>query len=78
VSESTIPDTGTTGRHSWNHRDKHNKTCTRCGTWAQKRPSPHGRRWFTEWRLPDGTYVNNYAGGKTPPCIPAPATTGED
>jgi len=57
-------------RHKWHHRDEHNKTCARCGTQAQQRPDPHSRRWFTEWRLPDGSYVNNYAGGKTPPCEP--------
>ncbi|GII01742.1 hypothetical protein [Planobispora takensis] len=56
-------------RHRWTRRDAYNATCTECGTHAQKRPSPYGRRWFTEWRLPDGTYTDNYDGGKTPPCI---------
>ena len=66
-------------RHRWNRKDAHNATCERCGTHAQKRPSPYGRRWWTEWRLPDGSYVDNYSGGGTPPCPPAsaaePATT---
>lgn len=44
-------------RHRWNRKDDHNATCERCGTHAQKRPSPYGRRWWTEWRLPDGSYV---------------------
>ena len=60
-------------RHRWNHKDAHNATCEHCGTHAQKRPSPYGRRWWTEWRLPDGTYVNNYNGERTPPCPPASA-----
>ncbi|MBA9003469.1 hypothetical protein HNR21_002351 [Actinomadura cellulosilytica] len=58
-------------RHKWQRRDAYNATCERCGTHAQKRPSPYGRRWFTEWRLPDGTYVNNYDGRPAPPCQPA-------
>ena len=57
-------------RHSWERRDAHNARCRRCGTFAQKRPHPHARRWFTEWHLPDGTYTNNYDGGPTPPCTP--------
>lgn len=57
-----------TPRHKWHRHDAYNATCERCGTHAQKRPSPYGRRWFTEWRLPDGTYVNNYDGRRTPPC----------
>lgn len=60
-------------RHRWNRKDDHNATCERCGTHAQKRPSPYGRRWWTEWRLPDGSYVNNYNGEPTPPCTPVSA-----
>jgi hypothetical protein len=60
-------------RHKWDHRDKHNASCLRCGTTAQKRPDPHGQHWFTEWHLPDGSYVNSYGGGKTPPCEPVMA-----
>jgi hypothetical protein len=58
-------------RHHWEHRDRHNARCTKCGTTAQKRPHPYERHWFTEWHLPDGTYTNNYEGGPTPPCEPA-------
>ncbi|ROP31443.1 hypothetical protein [Couchioplanes caeruleus] len=63
-----------TGRHRWEHRDAYNAHCVHCGTWAQKRPSPYGRHWFTEWRLPDGSYCDNYHGERTPPCEP---TIGE-
>jgi len=70
--------TAPAARHQWDHRDKYNAVCLNCGTWAQKRPHPHGRRWFTEWRLPDGTYVGDYNDGKTPPCQPAPVPEGAD
>lgn len=43
---------------------------------ALKRPHPYERRWFTEWRLPDGSYVNSYDGGRTPPCEPGEAGLG--
>ena len=65
------PDVIRPTRHKWDRRDKHNKVCTVCGTWAQQRPHPYERRWFTEWRLPDGSYTDNLWGGKTPPCEPA-------
>ncbi|MEV7229701.1 hypothetical protein AB0M79_22140 [Polymorphospora sp. NPDC051019] len=55
-------------RHRWQRRDPHNAHCITCGIWAQKRPHPYSRRWWTEWRLPDGTYRDNYNGGPTPPC----------
>jgi hypothetical protein len=64
-------------RHSWNRSDDHNATCRRCGTHAQKRPHPYGRRWWTEWRLPDGSYVDNYNGEPTPPCQPTGRTPGD-
>lgn len=54
--------------HRWEHRDRYNAHCLACGTWQQRRPDPHGARWFTEWRLPDGTYMDNYNGATTPPC----------
>lgn len=60
-------------RHKWNHENKETSVCAVCGTRAHRRPDPNSRRWFTEWRLPDGTFVNNYAGGKTPPCPGPPA-----
>jgi hypothetical protein len=65
-------------RHSWNHTDRHNATCTKCGTTAQRRPHPYERRWFTEWHLPNGTYTNNYEGEPTPPCEIAAATEETD
>lgn len=73
TGDAKTPETTTVRplRHKWQHHDDYNSTCTRCGTRAQKRPSPYERRWFTEWRLPDGTSVNNYGGGRTPPCQPA-------
>lgn len=61
-------------RHRWTHHDKYNSTCQRCQMRAQKRPSPYGRHWWTEWRLPDGTSCNNYNGEPTPPCRPATGT----
>jgi hypothetical protein len=61
-------------RHQRKRRSASNATCTRCGTWAQKRPHPYARRWCTEWRLPDGTYVDNYDGQPTPPCQPRAET----
>lgn len=64
-------------RHSWEWHTKYRGTCKVCGTTAEKRPSPYERRWWTEWRLPDGSYVNNYDGSGTPPCPGAPETGGD-
>lgn len=55
-------------RHRWTHHDAYSATCRRCGTTALKRPHPYRRHWFTEWHLPDGTYISNYNGEPTPPC----------
>ncbi|TKK86452.1 hypothetical protein FDA94_21800 [Herbidospora galbida] len=66
----------TPGQHRWTHHDNYHATCRRCGTRAQKRPSPYGRRWWTEWRLPDGTTRDNYNGQPTPPCQPTEEDTG--
>jgi hypothetical protein len=57
-----------TQRHRWAHHGAYSSTCLNCGTTALKRPHPYGRYWFTEWHLPDGTFVSNYNGEPTPPC----------
>ncbi|WP_157641376.1 hypothetical protein [Longispora albida] len=54
--------------HRWVWRGRYNAHCQMCGTWAQRRPSPYERRWFTEWRLPDGTWRDNYNGEPAPSC----------
>ena len=64
-------------RHRWHHTDRHNARCERCGISALKRPHPHERRWFTEWRLADGSYLDNYNGRATPPCTPVAAAPAE-
>ena len=63
-------------RHKWERRDSRSKECTRCGTLARQLPHPGERRWYTEWRLPDGSVVDNYWGGEVPPCKPAGETAG--
>jgi len=64
-------------RYKWERRDKNNKTCTVCGSGRCCVQVPHRARWFTEWRLPDGSYVDNYWGGSTPPCEPPTVTAAE-
>lgn len=59
-------------RHRWIHHDVYTATCAKCGTKALKRPHPYRRYWFTEWHLPDGSYITNYNGDPTPPTPPCP------
>ena len=63
-------------RHGWIKTTRHGGRCRRCGTHMQYRRIPWTRRWYREYRLPDGTRIelHSYSEPK-PPCLPADAPT---